>query len=86
VVLKGQEVSFMGNLSDLTFNTKELSEFIKVDKRTILRWIKDNPEFPSPSKVGHKLLWKRSDIEAYLESKKVNASGPKPEKNETANE
>jgi predicted DNA-binding transcriptional regulator AlpA len=46
----------------------------------LLRW----GSFPKPSKVGNKNFWKKSDIAAYLESKKVNASEPKPEKDDTA--
>jgi predicted DNA-binding transcriptional regulator AlpA len=42
--------------------------------------------FPNPIRIGRKNFWKKSDIEAYLESKKINASEPKPEKNKTADE
>jgi predicted DNA-binding transcriptional regulator AlpA len=52
---------------------------------TLWNWRQD-PSFPRPIKIGITVLWKKSDIEAYLESKKVNVSKPKPEKNEAADE
>jgi predicted DNA-binding transcriptional regulator AlpA len=58
---------------------------LKISKVTLWNWRHD-PSFPKPIKIGITVLWKKSDIEAYLESKKVNASEPKTEKNETANE
>jgi predicted DNA-binding transcriptional regulator AlpA len=36
--------------------------------------------FPKPASINNRNFWKKSDIEAYLESKKVNASKPKAEK------
>ena len=58
----------MVDLSRETLNMKELTEYLKVDRATINRWVKSNSNFPKPSKAGRKNLWKRSEIEAYLES------------------
>lgn len=58
----------MSNFDDINLNMKEMTKFLKVDRRTITRWIKDNPGFPKPMKIGRKLLWKRSEIEEYIES------------------
>jgi predicted DNA-binding transcriptional regulator AlpA len=63
----GMWSNIVGNLSEENFNMKELVEFLKVDRRTITRWIKEEPNFPKPFKIGRKLLWKRSEIEEYIE-------------------
>jgi excisionase family DNA binding protein len=56
---------------------KELGEFLTVDdlakllnvtKGTIHLWRKDNPSFPKSFSVGRKLLWRKADIDAYVES------------------
>ncbi len=49
---------------------KELSELLKVDRMTITRWVRVKPDFPKPIKIERKNLWKRSEIEAYIESQK----------------
>jgi predicted DNA-binding transcriptional regulator AlpA len=58
----------MGSLSNENFTMKELVEFLKVDRRTITRWIKNKPDFPKPFKIDRKLLWKRAEVEAYMEN------------------
>ncbi len=45
----------------------ELKALFGVTRQAIHRWIK-TPQFPKPYKVMGKLLWKRSEIDAYLES------------------
>jgi predicted DNA-binding transcriptional regulator AlpA len=47
---------------------QDLTEIFKVTRFTISTWMKEKPNFPKPFRAGRKLLWKRSEIEAYLES------------------
>ncbi|MDR0580922.1 MAG: helix-turn-helix domain-containing protein [Holosporaceae bacterium] len=48
---------------------KELMVLFGVTRSTIWMWVNNEAmDFPQPFKVGRKLLWKRSEIEAYLES------------------
>jgi predicted DNA-binding transcriptional regulator AlpA len=70
---------------DVVYISDITSKF-RVSRKTIYNWIATDLTFPKPYKIGLKLLWKKSDIEAYIESKKVNASEPKIEKNEAADE
>ena len=63
----------------------EICNSLKITKSTLWNWRKD-PNFPNPIKIGMTVLWKKSEIEAYLESKKVGSPEPKTEKNDTADE
>jgi predicted DNA-binding transcriptional regulator AlpA len=58
----------MMNANEENFDMKDLAKFIKVNRCTINRWKKNNPDFPRPFRVGRKLLWKKSEIEEYMES------------------
>ena len=49
---------------------KELTEYLKVDRMTVTRWVKSNQNFPKPSKAGRKNLWKRFEIDEFLEKTK----------------
>ena len=51
-------------------NTDEMVEIFLITKRTLQEWVKNNPDFPKPFKIGRRLLWTRSEVEAYIESKK----------------
>ena len=52
----------------------------RVSRKTIYNWIATDLTFPKPYKIGLKLLWKKSDIEAYIESKKVSSPESATEK------
>jgi predicted DNA-binding transcriptional regulator AlpA len=54
---------------------RDICNQLKISKVTLWNWRQD-PSFPKPIKIGITVLWKHSDIEAYLESKKV--SSPEP--------
>jgi len=47
--------------------TKDIAEAFGVARQTIHVWLKST-DFPRPSKIGHKNFWKKSEIEAYIES------------------
>ena len=49
-------------------NADEMIEKFSITKRTLHRWSKTTLNFPKPFKVGRRLLWKRSEVEAYIES------------------
>ena len=58
----------MNKLDDM-LSMKDIMQLFGVTRQAIHRWIK-LPDFPKPSKIVGKLLWKRSDIEAYIESQR----------------
>jgi predicted DNA-binding transcriptional regulator AlpA len=53
---------------------KDLVKAFGVTRQAIHRWIKERPNFPRPSKIVGKLLWKKSEIDAYIESTRKNAT------------
>ncbi len=58
---------------DFIENTLEMDDivkYLKVDRLTITRWVKTKSDFPRPFKIGRKNLWKKSEIDAYLETKR----------------
>jgi predicted DNA-binding transcriptional regulator AlpA len=57
---KMEKIEEMISMNDIT-------ELFGVTRQSVHRWIK-HPDFPKPFKIVGKLLWKRSEIEAYIES------------------
>jgi predicted DNA-binding transcriptional regulator AlpA len=51
-----------------TVDVKDLMRTCKVTRRTVYKWIEEEPNFPKPFKIGLKLFWKRSEIDSYIES------------------
>jgi predicted DNA-binding transcriptional regulator AlpA len=49
---------------------KDITKAFGVTRQAVHRWIKEDPNFPKPSKIVGKLLWKKSVIEEYIESKR----------------
>ena len=76
------EVELGGEKFIDTINTCQL---LKVCVSKLQTMVKEG-KLPNPSSVGRKNFWKKSDIEAYIESKKVGSLEPKTEKNDTADE
>lgn len=58
----------MKHLEDM-LSMKDIIELFGVTRQAVHRWIK-RPEFPKPSKIVGKLLWRRNEIESYIESTK----------------
>jgi predicted DNA-binding transcriptional regulator AlpA len=52
---------------DKMLQMKDLMEVFGVSRATIYEWVKKEG-FPKSYKIGGKNFWKRSEIEAYLES------------------
>ncbi len=51
--------------SDL-YTFEELISKFKISKQTLYDWIKNN-SFPKPFKIGRRIFWRKSEIEAYIE-------------------
>ncbi|MDR0580917.1 MAG: helix-turn-helix domain-containing protein [Holosporaceae bacterium] len=57
----------MNAFNDELVTSKEVCEFLKISKVTL--WSLEKKEiFPRAILIGKKKRWKRSEIEAYLES------------------
>jgi predicted DNA-binding transcriptional regulator AlpA len=49
-------------------NAKDVTEFLMISRTTLQTWRKEKKDFPQPFQAGRRLLWKRSEIESYIES------------------
>jgi len=47
---------------------EEVMKILGVGRSTLWLWLKTKDNFPKPFRAGRKLRWKRSEIEAYLET------------------
>lgn len=50
-----------------TFRTSnEVQDRYKISRSSLYRW-QENPEigFPSPIKIGHRILWREADLDAF---------------------
>lgn len=59
----------MTQLKDQMYTMRDLVDLAKTTRPTIYRWIRLQ-DFPKPIKVGRKLLWRREEIDKYLDSRK----------------
>ncbi len=50
---------------------KEVSDFIRIKSSTIHQKIRTDKDFPRPCKVGNLLLFKKSELEEYMEKKRI---------------
>lgn len=41
-----------------------------VSRRTVYRRMRDDPDFPEPIRLGAKLLFRRTELDSYLERKR----------------
>ena len=57
------------NTHDL-LTADDLADTIRVSKRTIIRW-RSEGRGPAYVKAGHRVLYKRADVMAWLERRKV---------------
>ena len=48
---------------------EDLMKFFKVSRKTVDNWVRDGA-LPKPIKMGRRIFWKRSEIEAYIESQR----------------
>jgi len=55
---------------DETLTRDDLIKIFKVTRGTLYLWEKEKSDFPRPFKIGRRLLWKKSDIERYIENMK----------------
>lgn len=47
----------------------DVAKFFQIRVETIWKWLKDKPDFPKPIRVGRRLIWKKTDIEEYIDKK-----------------
>ena len=52
---------------DELLTPEDLLKLFKVSRKTIDNWVADGV-LPKPIKMGRRIFWKRSEIDAYLES------------------
>jgi predicted DNA-binding transcriptional regulator AlpA len=60
----------MNGLEEM-LSSKDIQKSLGVTRECLQRWIK-NTDFPKPYKVVGKNLWKKSEIEAYIDSTRKN--------------
>ncbi len=60
-------------MKDDTFiDARAICEMFLISRTTLQTWINDNKiTFPKPFKIKRALLWKKSEIDEYLENKRV---------------
>lgn len=49
-----------------TIGISDIMDFFKVTRQTVHVWLKTNPNFPRPIKVGKRVVWKKTEIEKYI--------------------
>ena len=57
--------------------SEEVARRLFVSKSTLQIWRKEKEDFPLPIQIGRRVLWKESDIDAYIESKQISPSDNK---------
>ena len=56
----------MNNNDERLLDSKDICEMLRISKTTLTSFVKRD-HFPKPFKVGNKFMWKRSEIDTYLE-------------------
>jgi len=51
------------------YRMKDLTQFLKVSKETIYKWIKKQG-FPEPIKIGRASVWLSEDVHNWLKTRK----------------
>jgi predicted DNA-binding transcriptional regulator AlpA len=54
---------------DPFLGTNELAAFIGRHPMSIYRYLRTNPDFPLPIRIGCRLAWRLSEVRAYIESR-----------------
>ena len=52
-------------MSEDFLKTEDIIKKFGISKETLFNWRKQN-KFPAPIKIGRRLLWKKSDIDDYI--------------------
>lgn len=48
---------------------KEVAEEIGIPLATVRTWIRDKKDLPPMAKIGHRIYFRRRDVDAWLEAK-----------------
>jgi predicted DNA-binding transcriptional regulator AlpA len=56
------------DMEEYFLTSEEIMKMFAICKWTLNNWIKNKSDFPRPIKAGRRNLWKKSEIEEYLES------------------
>jgi excisionase family DNA binding protein len=70
----------MKGFMDRYFNTKELSEYLRVPEQTIRRWVRDNEI--AFVRIHNLIRFRLSEIENWIDEKKAKASALPESENE----
>lgn len=60
---------------ELLATKPEVATMARTSPSTVDYWLQVNPSFPKGFKLGVRRLWKRSDIEAWIEQQYQEQSG-----------
>ena len=66
-VLHRERVSDL--INDPYLGTNELAAFIGRHPLSIYRYLRTNPDFPVPIRIGSRLAWRLSEVKAYVASR-----------------
>jgi excisionase family DNA binding protein len=75
-----EKVLEIGGFMDRYFNTKELSEYLRVPEQTIRRWVLDNEI--AYVRIHNLIRFRLSEIEKWVDGKKGNGPALPESKNE----
>ncbi len=53
------------------YNSIELMKLLFISKNTLYVWLRNNPDFPRPFKIGRRNLWKQTEVDEYLEKERT---------------
>lgn len=57
------------NVLEETLGRDDVAKFFRISVKTLWVWIRDKPDFPKPIKIGRGLIWRKADIEEYIDKK-----------------
>ncbi|MFK0335391.1 helix-turn-helix transcriptional regulator [Rhizobium sp. NPDC090275] len=58
-------------------NLRTVLDLVPVNERTIARWVKAG-RFPAPLKVGRRVMWRLSDLDAFADGGLTPLAPPAP--------
>lgn len=77
IILCRKRRKIMNNVKKEYLQLGEIASLVGVTKMTILGWEKRHPDFPPRYKISRTVLFKRVDIDAWIESRLVGCNKEK---------